>query len=380
MRLNYVAIELLLILFVSSTYSTSVNGRFTVDQIDSTKISVIFQINTNTGVDDLGGATIVFNFDTTAIHFTGNPVNDIDYTFHNFFNGNYSTASVTRPMVNQIWVNIDLPFSSNNNGTIVAQDPSWTDVVTIHFDIIDPNGTASLTWITTSPFWGIYDANNSTLWQLGQFEDLFGPLPVELISFTGTLLPNDNVLLEWKTASSLNNAGFEVQRSYKDSKEWEAIGFVESYGDPNSLVEYSFTDKTSHRFPIIKYRLKSIDNDGSFQYSYIIEINTLPLSYSLSQNYPNPFNPNTKIRFTIPTLRSAETISVQLKVYDILGNEVITLVDERKVAGVYEVELTTSDSKINWASGIYIYKLVAGDALLDSRQAFVDVKKMVLLR
>ncbi len=168
---------------------------------------------------------------------------------------------------------------------------------------------ASLIWLTTSPFWGIYDANNATMWQTGQFEDLFGPLPVELISFTGTLLPDDNVLLEWKTASSLNNAGFEVQKSYKDSEEWEVIGFVESYGDPNSLVEYSFTDYSSHRFPIIRYRLKSIDNDGSYQYSQIIEINTFPSTYELSQNYPNPFNPSTKIKYKIPSIGSAQTRS-----------------------------------------------------------------------
>ncbi len=199
------------------------------------------------------------------------------------------------------------------------------------------------------------------LWQTGQFEDLFGPLPVELISFTGTLLPDDNVLLEWKTASSLNNAGFEVQKSYKDSEEWKVIGFVESYGDPNSLVEYSFTDYSSHRFPIIRYRLKSIDNDGSYQYSQIIEINTFPSTYELSQNYPNPFNPSTKIKYKIPSIGSAQTVAVQLKVYDILGNEVATLVDEQKEPGVYEVEMNTNDGETNLASGIYIYRIKAGN-------------------
>ena len=235
-----------------STLATDVNGRFFVLTFNNSTFSVIIQVNNNTGTDDLGGTTIVFEYDTTSLAFPNNPVSSVDYTFHNFSGGNYSQATITRPMPNQIWVNIDLPFINNNNGTLVAASPSWTDVVTINFEVIDPNGMASLIWLTASPFWGIYDADNSTLWQTDQFDNLFDPLPVELIYFTGTLLENDNVLLEWKTASSLNNAGFEVQKSYSKSEDWEAIGFVESHGDPSALVEYSFTDITPHRFPVVR--------------------------------------------------------------------------------------------------------------------------------
>ena len=368
MKLFYCLVSLIIFCFTSFTSPTNVNGRFTVVNLNSTELSVLLQINTNTGTDDLGGATIVFNFDTSAISFIGNPVNNVDYVFHNFYGGNYSTATVTRPMIDKIWVNIDLPFSNNNNGTIVTASPGWTDVVTINFDIVDPNGTASLTWLTTSPFWGIYDANNSTLWQSGVFDNLFGPLPVELISFTGTLLPNQNVLLEWKTASELNNYGFEIEKSYLNSNSWEIIGFVESYGDPSSLVEYSFTDITSHSLPIVRYRLKAIDDDGSFKYSEIIEVNTSPLNYDLSQNYPNPFNPNTIIKYTVPFVGPSLMKSVQLKVYDVLGNEVATLVDEEKEAGNYEVEFSAA----NLASGIYIYRLQTSE--------FTDTKKMILMR
>jgi hypothetical protein len=370
----------MLLFFAPFILPATVNGRFTVLQNSNNEFIVQLQMNTNFGTDDLGGATIVFKFDTASISFTNNPINNIDYTYHNFNGGNYSPATVTRPMANQIWVNIDLPFINNNNGTVVDANPSWTDVVTIHFDVVDPYGMASLTWLTASPFWGIYDADNSTLWQTGQFENLFGPLPVEMISFTGTLLPNDNVLLEWKTASSLNNAGFEVLKSYPNTVEWEVIGYVDNYGDPNSLVEYSFTDYSVHRFPVIRYRLKSIDNDGSYQYSEVIEVNMFPSSYELSQNYPNPFNPSTKIKFTIPSTGSEHSVPVQLKVYDILGNEVATLVDEQKEPGVYEVEMSTSTEGINLASGIYIYRIKAGDPSTSSGQSFVNTKKMILLR
>lgn len=368
MKLYNRLVVVMLFFFAISALPATINGRFTIVSMDSSEFKVKFQINTNTGTDDLGGATIVFDFDTTAINFSNAPIKDVDYIFHNFCDGNYSPATITNPMSNKIWVNIDLPYVNSNSGTIVAQSPGWTDVVTIIFDIVDPNGTASLTWLTNSPFWGIFDADNTTLWQTGIFENLFGPLPVELISFTGTLLSNENVLLDWKTASSLNNSGFEIEKSYKNSDLWETIGFVESHGDPNSLVEYSFTDITSHSFPIVRYRLKAIDNDGSFKYSEIIEVNTLPLNYDLSQNYPNPFNPSTKIKFTIPFLGIDNNVVVRLKVYDVLGNEVATLMDEEKAPGIYEVEF----SKSGLASGIYVYRIDTPD--------FVATKKMVLLR
>jgi len=332
------------------------------------KFTVKLQVNTNTGSDDLGGATVVFDFDTTAISFTNSPIKNVDYVSHNFCGGNYSPATVTRPMKNKIWVNIDLPFVNNNNGTVVAANPAWTDVVTIHFDVLDLTGAAHLSWLTSSPFWGIYDANNSTLWQTGTFTDLFGPLPVELVSFTGTLLPNENVFLEWKTASELNHKGFEIEKSYKNSNSWETIGFVESYGTSSSLIEYSFTDITPHILSVVKYRLKSIDNDGSFQYSDVIEVNTGPTSFNLSQNYPNPFNPSTRIKFTIPSVPSQHNVSVRLKVYDILGNEVATLVDEEKEAGNYEVEFSSA----NLASGIYIFRL--------QTEEFTSTKKMTILK
>ena len=358
----------ILFCFATIITATTVNGRFTVLSVDSSKLSVVMQINTNTGTDDLGGATIVFSFDTTSIGFANNPVRDVDYVFSNFDGGNYSPATVTKPMNDKIWVNINLPFNQCNNGMVVAPAPGWTDVVTINFNVIDPLGTASLIWNTTNLFWGIYDADNSTLWGTGNFEDLNGPLPVELVSFKATLLVNKNVLLEWATASSLNNSGFEVEKSYKDSENWETIGFVENHGDPNSLVEYSFVDKTFHINQIVWYRLKSIDNDGSFKYSEIIEINTLPINYDLSQNYPNPFNPSTRIRYAIPSNFNGQKSKVIIKVYDILGNEVATLVNEEKDPGIYEVEF----SKSNLASGIYIYQLKA--------DKFTSTKKMILLR
>ena len=93
--------------------------------------------------------------------------------------------------------------------------------------------------------------------------------------------------------------------------------------------------------------------------------------FSLSQNYPNPFNPNTKIKYSIPSnviLSEAKNLNVTLKIYDVLGREVTTLVNEEKHPGVYEVEFNTSEL----SSGIYFYKLQA--------ENYSSTKKMIYLK
>ena len=365
----------MVVFFLSSTiFATNVNGRFVVVSTDSSKLSLLLQINTNTGSDAMGGATIVIGFDTSATTFKSNPIKNTDYIIHNFCGGNYSPATITRPMSNKIWINIDLPYNNSNNGTIVAGGENWTDVATIHFDIVNQQGLASFLWITNSAFWGVYDDDNISLWNIGQFEDQVNYIiPVELSSFTASLLNDNSVLLKWTTATSLNNFGFELEKSSSSpnqnqnktsaSQDWKKIGFVESMGNSTSPIEYSFTDITNHNSAIVKYRLKIIDLDGSFSYSDILEVETGPQNFELAQNYPNPFNPSTKISWQSPV--GGHQI---IKVYDVLGNEVATLIDEFKSAGSYEVEFNSE----NLASGVYIYRLYTAQ--------FTETKKMVLLR
>jgi hypothetical protein len=94
---------------------------------------------------------------------------------------------------------------------------------------------------------------------------------------------------------------------------------------------------------------------------------TLPTAYSLEQNYPNPFNPSTVIRYAIP-----QDGLVTLKVYDITGREVTTLVNEQKSAGTYEARFDARENGKSLASGVYFYRVQAG--------AFSEVRKMVLLK
>ncbi|MCH8034249.1 MAG: T9SS type A sorting domain-containing protein [Bacteroidetes bacterium] len=109
-----------------------------------------------------------------------------------------------------------------------------------------------------------------------------------------------------------------------------------------------------------------------FYYELVVGIDSkyaiLPEDIHLAQNYPNPFNPSTKIKFTIPHVETGYASTVLLKVYDVLGNEIATLINEEKAAGTYEVEFDGT----GLPSGIYFYRLQAG--------SFVETKKMVLIK
>ena len=104
--------------------------------------------------------------------------------------------------------------------------------------------------------------------------------------------------------------------------------------------------------------------------------NPAPSNYALQQNYPNPFNPNTKIKYSVP-----QSSNVLIKVFDILGNEIETLVNEEKSVGTYEVEFSVGQNSIlSLSSGIYFYQLRAGIPSAGSGQSVIETKKMILLR
>ena len=178
-------------------------------------------------------------------------------------------------------------------------------------------------------------------------------VPVELSSFTAKVLGNGNVKLDWRTESEVNNYGFEVQCSEFDIQgglNWKKIVFVEGHGNSNSPNEYSYLDK-GISYGVYLYRLKQIDNDGTYEYSNEIEIDAgkIPNDFVLEQNYPNPFNPSTTIRFALN-----ESVPASLKIYDALGNEIAELFNEQTIAGkIYDVEFNAK----NLSSGIYFYKL-----------------------
>jgi hypothetical protein len=186
-------------------------------------------------------------------------------------------------------------------------------------------------------------------------------LPVEL-SFFSSIVLNDKIKLSWTTITETNNYGFEIERE-NTQNQFQKIGFVTGNGNSNSPKQYSFIDDTIIEGSTFKYRLKQVDNDGTFEYSKVLEVKIVPDKLALEQNYPNPFNPTTTIKFSIP-----EAGYVKLTLYNILAQEIKTLVNESKEAGVHTVNFNASDLN----SGLYIYKLEAN--------GLTQTRKMTLVK
>lgn len=196
---------------------------------------------------------------------------------------------------------------------------------------------------------------------IGVYKVIYSPvvIPVELSSFTAQV--NENVVtLSWLTATETNNKGFEIQCN--NGEEFQSIAFIEGKGNSTQPTSYSYklTENKAGKFT---YRLKQIDFDGTVNYSKEIEVVVAPSQFAISQNYPNPFNPSTTINYQL-----AEKCKVELKVYDIIGKEITTLVNDVQDAGYYKVNFNANDL----ASGIYFYKIQAG--------RFSQTKRMVLVK
>jgi hypothetical protein len=144
---------------------------------------------------------------------------------------------------------------------------------------------------------------------------------------------------------------------------WAKAGFVAGSGTSNAPHNYSFTD-AALASGSYAYRLKQIDNSGAFKYSQEAQIAIVtPEVFALNQNYPNPFNPTTVISYQLPI-----SGYVSLKVYDMLGREVMTLVNEVKSAGHYSINFNASA----FSSGIYFYRITAG--------TFTQTKQMMFIK
>jgi len=191
------------------------------------------------------------------------------------------------------------------------------------------------------------------------------PLPVELTSFTSIINRRD-VTLNWTTAKETNNSGFDIERNSNGT--WSKVGNVTGNGTSSTPNSYSFSDRglASGSY---SYRLKQIDFNGNFEYFNLSnEVNIgIPSKFELSQNYPNPFNPSTTINYDLPF-----DSKVSIKLFDMSGKEVATLVNETRVAGYYTVNFNAS----NLSSGVYFYRISAEG----SGNNFTATKKMMLLK
>ena len=310
---------------------------------------------TETGVDDFfkGLGTLVLNL--PALAFGGNWV----------FNTSHSiTTSVTT--LGSPKVSVELFDISPTSITFVVSvtNDNKTETVTIsgiEVQAIDGYLSNVTTNITSSGTALINGLPEGTI--MGELSlDPDAPVPVELTSFSA-IVNESSVILNWRTETEVNNYGFEIHRTYQE-EEWKAIGFVEGHGNSNSPKEYKFIDSETNSAETYSYRLKQIDNDGTYEFSKTIEVYFgLPNSLELSQNYPNPFNPSTAISFTLP-----QSSNVILNIYNIMGEEIKTLVDGYKDAGIYTVKFNAE----GYPSGIYLYTL--------SANGFSETKKLLYMK
>ena len=200
----------------------------------------------------------------------------------------------------------------------------------------------------------------------------FDPNPVEIAFYDFLMELGDTVLftpIEPFGGFTLVNQEaqfiFGENRSVKDLM---ALGFLPP---PYSLVygigyyRDSFCEFGGHRRELIGCVINDVVYGDTTFTDVDDELNLLPTFYKLEQNYPNPFNPSTIISFQLP-----KAGNVTLKVFDVLGNEIATLVDEYRNAGSYNVQFKMNNVQLS--SGIYFYQLNAGD--------FVETKKMILIK
>ncbi len=191
------------------------------------------------------------------------------------------------------------------------------------------------------------------------------PTSVKLIDFWGDISGNA-VVLNWLTSIEVDNSGFTIYRSLEENKNFVKVGEIVSGGGDSN---YSFEDSGIQGGNTYFYRLEALSTFGTAEVLGTISVQAmLPVTFQLHQNYPNPFNPTTTIKFDLP-----KQSNVQIKIYNMLGQEVKTLLNEERVAGFYDLKWDSRNNNgIPVSSGIYIYRIVTGD--------FVKARKMLLIR
>lgn len=193
------------------------------------------------------------------------------------------------------------------------------------------------------------------------------PMPVELNNFN-SIVTNNSVQLNWSTSKEINNKGFFIERAVKsDVLQWSQLSFLEGKNG-NGTNNYNYTDKKLETGKY-NYRLKQCDYNGNSEYFYLkndVEV-SVPKKFEVSQNYPNPFNPMTNIDYQLPY-----DSKVTLIIFDMLGREIVKLIDQEFKAGYYSKSFDAS----NISSGIYFYRLIADSP----GNKFIVTKKMMVIK
>jgi hypothetical protein len=361
--------------FVITLYQDA-NRRFYFTHKDNSGANTF--VNSDTNVVNIGEwnhLAVVCNSSENRVYLY---VNGVDVTLtpqtaltlrddtadDNFYVGYGGTGTYPACFIDEVYVsNVATPQSELRfNTDDLPFMPDANAAVLFHFD----EGTGDSTLNSASGIMarlGGVDPGDpqQPTWRTWDYPPTSLPLPVELTFFTANV-NGSTVSLNWTTATEINNRGFEIQRKSENAN-WENIGFVPGFGTTTESRSYNYLDNSVSNGKYF-YRLKQIDFNGTFSYSSIVEANVeTPIEFALNQNYPNPFNPSTIISYSVP-----QSSFVTIKVYDIIGNEVATLVNGNKQAGNYEVNFDAS----NLSNGVYMYSIKTDN--------FTSTKKMILMK
>jgi len=352
------------------TNSVQVGGDFIIDyQIKGSNL---------TAANTLASLNADLVYDTSAIRFTGCsnwlPSFSADSGYSKSVTNNYNSEWLTKSI--RIFI-AGQNINNDNSNSVKGYDlpNTFTSVVRLNFIILDISKVVTITVKSMTNQAGLFaythnspntfDINNIALSDpIGILE---APLPVNLLNFTYNV-NGYNVNLSWATASEANNKGFQIERMHISEGSWKTVGFVEGAGNSNVEKKYNFEDRKLNTGKY-QYRMKQIDYNGNFSYKNLNSEITmgLPKKFNLSQNYPNPFNPSTKIDYELPLDSKVKVI-----IYDALGREVRTLVNDNQKAGIYSLDF---DAK-NLSSGFYFYRLITNS----NGNELIITKKMTLVK
>lgn len=199
------------------------------------------------------------------------------------------------------------------------------------------------------------------------------PLPIELAEFKAETGRLGEVTIRWTTATELENYGFYIERTHIPALDaqkspvdtsWSELGFVEGAGFSTTDINYEFRDNSARQSGTYLYRLKQVDFNGRFEHFGPVEVGVgIPESFELGINFPNPFNPSTVIPFQV-----SERGFVVIRVFDVQGRLISTLVDQEFEPGYYQ---HTFDGRM-LSSGVYIVQMLAPE--------YSSVRKVMLVK
>jgi len=365
-------------------------SQFTLNPATNPPVVAVQDVTPGSGVTSnytLWGrklATLLWNAGGTTYPTSVNVKYYSGFNPSNVVGGNYSNSHTTYSAVgsytNNVTFNLTYYFGDNETYTITT--PSTNTILAEYVGplwFVFPSGgnTARTSQLTYSAATQVYTVVTDSLGGFNDFAltDLTSALPVVIASFGGSSSVRD-VTLNWTTSREMNNSGFTIERRILTSlttssySAWQQLASLPGHGNTNEPVNYTYTDKKLN-VGTYQYRLKQTDYNGNSEYFTLNNPENVvigkPGNADVSQNYPNPSNPKSKIDYQIPF-----DGKVSIKVYDVVGKEVVTLVDADLTAGYYTAEFDGT----NLASGIYIYRILAETP----GQKFAATKKMVLLK